>query len=110
MAPGTARQASRTAEPGQGACEHGGVTTGRPWRTLHVGTSEAIVVPMGDYLRFRAIERHASAGEIEEAEIEAAAQARERRVAAGRPGARSHDDVMSELLAPSGGWTPPSRT
>jgi hypothetical protein len=76
---------------------------------IHVGTSEAVVIPMVDYLRFRAIERHASVGEIEEAEIEASNQAHERWVAAGRPGTRSHDDVMSELLAPSGGWTPPSR-
>jgi hypothetical protein len=45
---------------------------------IHVGTSEAVVVPMGDYLRFRAIERHASADEIEEAEIEASNQAHER--------------------------------
>jgi hypothetical protein len=70
---------------------------------IRVGTSEAVVVPMGDYLRLRAIERHASAGEIEEAEIEAAIEAHERWVAAGRPGERSHDDVMAELLAPGCG-------
>jgi hypothetical protein len=76
---------------------------------IRVGTSEAVVLPVGDYLRLRAIERHASAGEIEEAEIEASNQAHERWATAGRPGARSHDDVMSELLAPSGGWTPQPR-
>lgn len=76
---------------------------------IHVGAAEAVVIPMNDYLRLRAIERHASADEIEEAEIEAASQAHERWVAAGRPGAQSHDDVMNELLAPSGGWNPPSR-
>jgi hypothetical protein len=76
---------------------------------IHVGTSEAVVVPMEDYLRLRAIERHASATEIEEAEIEAAIQAHERWTAAGCPGERSHDDVMNELLAPSGGWNPASR-
>jgi hypothetical protein len=76
---------------------------------IRVGTSEAVVVPMGDYLRLRAIERHASAEEIEEAKIEAVSQAHERWVAAGRPGARSHDEVMSKLLAPSGGWLPPAR-
>jgi hypothetical protein len=76
---------------------------------IRVGTAEAVVIPVGDHLRFRAIERHASADEIEAAEIEAASQAHERWVAAGRPGARPHDDVMRELLAPSGGWTPPSR-
>ena len=47
-----------------------------------------------------------SAGEIEEAEIEAAIQAHDRWTAAGCPGTRSHDDVMDELLAPSGGWNP----
>lgn len=77
---------------------------------IRVGTSEAVIVPIGDYLRLRAIERRASAAEIEAAEIEAAIQAHERWVAEGRPGARSHDDVMNELLAPSGGWTPPSRS
>jgi hypothetical protein len=76
---------------------------------IHVGTSEAVVVPMEDYLRLRAIERHASAGEIEEAEMDAAIETYERWVAAGRPGARSHDDVMNELLAPSGGWNPGSQ-
>lgn len=76
---------------------------------IRVGTSEAVVLPMDDYLRLRAVERHASADAIEEAEIEAAAQAHERWIAAGCPGAQSHDDVMSELLAPSGGWNPASR-
>lgn len=73
---------------------------------IRVGTSEAVVVPLEDYLRLWAIERHASAREIEEAEIEAAVEAHGRWVAAGRPGATSHEDVMSELLAPSGGWDP----
>jgi hypothetical protein len=71
---------------------------------IRVGAS--VVIPMDDYLRLRAIERHASAGEIEEAEIEAAIQAHERWIAAGCPEAQSHDDVMNELLAPSGGWNP----
>jgi len=85
-----------SAQPGEPKPEHD---------VIRVGASEAVVVPIGDYLRFRAFERYASADEIEQAEIEAASQAHERWVAAGRPGARSHDDVMSELLAPSGGWT-----
>lgn len=73
---------------------------------VRVGASEAVVIPMDDYLRLRAIERHASADEIEKAEIEAAIQAHDRWIADGCPGARSHDDVMNELLAPSGGWNP----
>lgn len=86
-----------SAQPAEPQPEHG---------VIRVGTSEAVVVPIEDYLRLRAIERHASADEIEEAEIEAAVEAHERWVAAGRPGARSHDEVMGELLAPSGGWDP----
>ncbi len=73
---------------------------------IRVGASEAVVIPMDDYLRLRAIERHASADEIEEAETEAATQAHERWLAAGCPGSQSHADVMNELLAPSGGWSP----
>jgi hypothetical protein len=89
-----------SAQPGGSEPEHD---------VIRVGAAEAVVVPIGDYLRLRAIEKHASAEEIEQAEIEAASQAHERWVAAGRPGARSHDDVMSELLIPSGGWTPQAR-
>jgi hypothetical protein len=85
-------------------------TEPRPeYDVIRVGTSEAVVVPMEDYLRLRAIERHASATEIEEAEMDAAVEAHERWVAAGCPGARSHDDVMDELLAPGGGWDRASR-
>lgn len=89
-----------SAQPTEPQAEHG---------VIRVGTSEAVVVPLEDYLRLRAIERHASAAEIEEAEIEAAIEAHERWTAAGRPGARSHDEVMSELLTPSGGRKPASR-
>jgi hypothetical protein len=42
--------------------------------------------------------RHASPQALEEAEIEATLAAHDEWVAAGRPGARSHEDVMAELL------------
>jgi hypothetical protein len=48
---------------------------------ISVGSAEAVVVPMGDYLRLQAVARHASAEEIEEAEIEACIHAHERWVA-----------------------------
>jgi hypothetical protein len=84
-----------------------------PYEKIHLGGQEAAVVPIEELRELRAIARHAPADVIaaaraEEAEIaEILAQHRED-VAAGRP-TRSHDDVMEELLAPSGGWTPPCR-
>lgn len=44
------------------------------------------------------MERRASAEALEEAEIEAALAAYDEWVAAGCPGARSHEDAMAELL------------
>jgi hypothetical protein len=44
------------------------------------------------------VERHASPEVLEEAEIEATLAAHDEWVAAGCPGARSHEDVMAELL------------
>jgi hypothetical protein len=84
-----------------------------PYEKIHLGGQEAAVVPIEELRELRAIARHAPADVIaaaraEEAEIaEILAQHREE-VASGAP-TRSHDDVMNELLAPSGGWTPPSR-
>lgn len=87
-----------------------------PYEVIHLGGEEAAIVPMAELRRLRAIARHASPEAIREAEEEAELAeaeeilARHRDwVARGCPGARSHDDVMNELLAPSGGWSPPSR-
>jgi hypothetical protein len=44
------------------------------------------------------VERHASPEALEEAEIEATIAAHDKWVAAGCPGARSHEEVMAELL------------
>jgi len=76
---------------------------GERHEVIHLGGMEAAIVPIDDYLRLRAIERRASPEAREEAGIEASIAAHERWVAAGRPGARSHADVMAELLAPGAG-------
>lgn len=78
-------------------------------QVIHVGDQAAVIVSLDELRRLRALERHASPEAILEAEIEADNAAHLAWVAAGRPGATSHADFMSELLAPSGGWPGPSR-
>jgi len=50
-------------------------------------------------VRWCAVERRAPAEILEEAEIEATLTAHREWVAAGRPGAVSHDEAMAELLS-----------
>jgi hypothetical protein len=56
------------------------------------------IAALAELRRLRAVERHASREALEEAEIEATLAAHDEWVAAGCPGARSHEDVMAELL------------
>jgi hypothetical protein len=69
-----------------------------PYEVIHLGGQAAAIVPLTDLRRLRAVERHASAEAREDAEIEAALGEHDEWVRVGSPGARSHDDVMTELL------------
>jgi hypothetical protein len=69
-----------------------------PYEVIHLGGEAAAIVPLAELRRLRAVERHASPEALEKAEIEATLAAHDEWVAAGRPGARSHEDVMAELL------------
>ena len=69
-----------------------------PYEVIHLGGEAAAIVPLAELRRLRPVERHASPEALEEAEIEATLAAHDEWVAAGCPGARSHEDVMSELL------------
>ena len=69
-----------------------------PFEVIHLGGEAAVVVPVADFLRLQALQRHTSAEELEEAEIEATLAAHQAWVAAGRPGAVSHEEAMAELL------------
>jgi hypothetical protein len=69
-----------------------------PFEVIHLGGEAAAIVPLGELRRLRAVEAHAPADVLEAAEIEATVAARDEWVAAGRPGARSHEEVMAELL------------
>jgi hypothetical protein len=65
---------------------------------IHVDGEAAGIVPLPELRRLLAVQRHASAELLEEAEVEATLAAHRDWVAAGRPGAVSHEVAMAELL------------
>jgi hypothetical protein len=69
-----------------------------PYEVIHLGGEAAAIVPLSELRRLRAVERRASAEVLEAAEIEATLAAHREWVAAGRPGAVSHEEAMAELL------------
>jgi hypothetical protein len=69
-----------------------------PYEVIHLGGEAAAIVPLADLRRLQAVQRHAPAEVLEQAEIETAVAAHREWVAAGRPGAVSHEEAMSELL------------
>jgi len=68
---------------------------------IHLGGETAVVVPVDEYRRLRALEHRASADDLDAAEADAVLQQHDEWVAAGRPGALSHEEVMAELLGGS---------
>jgi hypothetical protein len=85
---------------------YGGGMTGQPtsvpdepYEVIHLGGEAAAIVPLSELRRLQAVERRAPAALLEEAEIEATLAAHREWVAAGRPGAVSHDEAMTELLS-----------
>ena len=69
-----------------------------PFEVIHLGGEAAAIVPLAELRRLRAVERRAPAEVLEEADIEATLASHRTWVAAGRPGAVSHDEAMKELL------------
>ena len=69
-----------------------------PYEVIHLGGEAAAIVPLSELRRLQAVARRAPAELLEEAEIEATLAAHREWVAAGRPGAVSHDEAMAELL------------
>ena len=65
---------------------------------IHLGGEAAAIVPLPDLRRLQAVQRHASAELLEEAEVDATLAAHRDWVVAGRPGAVSHEAAMAELL------------
>jgi hypothetical protein len=69
-----------------------------PYEVIHLGGEAAAIVPLSELHRLRAVERGASAEVLEGAEVAAMLAEHDAWARDGRAGARSHDDVMSELL------------
>jgi len=69
-----------------------------PYEVIHLGGETAAIVPLADLRMLQAVRRHAPAELLEEAEIETTLAAYREWVAAGRPGAVSHEEAMAELL------------
>ena len=65
---------------------------------VDLGGETAVVLPIYEYRRLRALELRASAEDLDAAEADAVLQGHDEWVAAGRPGAKSHEEFMAELL------------
>jgi hypothetical protein len=66
---------------------------------IHLGGQvAAVVVPIDEYRTLRALAKRASAEALEEAEVDAVMEQHDEWVAAGRPGAVSHEEIMAEVL------------
>ena len=68
---------------------------------IRLGGETAVVVPVHEYHTLKALRDHASAEQVEEAEIDAAIAEHEAWKAAGRPGLKSHEEFMAEVFGGS---------
>jgi hypothetical protein len=74
---------------------------GCSYQVIRLGDQEAAIVPLADLRRLQAVEHLAPAEVVEAAEIESTLATHREWVAAGRPGAVSHELAMAELFAES---------
>ena len=73
------------------------VETG-PHEVIHLGGESAVIVPVSEYRRLRALARLASPDELEGADAAVALEEYQEWSAAGRPGAVPHDQARRLLL------------
>jgi hypothetical protein len=73
-----------------------------PHEMIHLGGEAAVVVPMDEYRRLRALEQMASPQERDDAETAAALEEYREWSAAGRPGAIPHEQARRLLLGQDG--------
>jgi hypothetical protein len=69
-----------------------------PFEVIHLGGEAAAIVPLGDLRQLQAVQRHAPPELLQEADVEATLAAHREWVAAGRPGAVSHEEAMASLV------------
>ena len=68
-----------------------------PYQVIHLGGQVAVVVPVSDFLRLRALEQAASPQELEDAEDKAALADWRAREGAGQTSYVAHDEVLRRL-------------
>jgi hypothetical protein len=73
-----------------------------PHEVIHLGGEAAVVVPVAEYRRLRALEQLASPQDGGDAETAAALEEYREWSAAGRPGAVSHEQARRLLLGSGG--------
>jgi hypothetical protein len=73
-----------------------------PHEVIHLGGEAAVVVPVVEYRRLRALEQMASPQEREDAEAAVALEEYREWSAAGRPGAVPHEQARRLLLGSDG--------
>lgn len=71
-----------------------------PYEVIHLGGQAAVVVPVVDFLRLRALELHATAEELAEAEDAAALADWTARQSAGHTSYLPHGEVRTRLGLP----------
>ena len=69
-----------------------------PYEVIHLGGQAAVMVPVSDFLRLRALEQAASAQELEDAEDQAALADWRAREAAGQTSYVPHDEALRRLV------------
>jgi hypothetical protein len=74
-----------------------------PHEMIHLGGEAAVVVPVAEYRRLRALERLASPQELDGAEAAAALEEYREWSAVGRPGAIPHVEARRLLLGDQDG-------
>lgn len=79
-----------------------GHASGGRHEVIHRGGETAVVIPVAEYRRLRALEQLASPQELENAEAAAALEEYEEWAAAGRPGAIPHAQARRLLLGEQG--------
>lgn len=68
-----------------------------PYEVIHLGGKAAVVVPVSDFLRLRALEQAASQQELEDAEDQAALADWRAREADGQTSYVTHGEVLRRL-------------
>ncbi|MFI0367357.1 hypothetical protein ACH35V_05730 [Actinomadura sp. 1N219] len=68
------------------------------YQVIHLGGQAAAIVPLDEIRRLKALEQTATPEALDEAEAAAVSAKMDAWEAAGRPGARSHEEVMAEIL------------